>query len=1354
MSGMYGHSREAVRVKVKKCEKNVPSETRKFSVDPQITNLEVLYSLLAKAFDLKTDFGISYKVIEANGQESYLVVLSDWDLEAAFLRAHNQSIASKSEPCLNLRVDIKPFSEASEWEGNSTGGGPSIPRELVSLQQSIGAGHKYVQNKLPGLIMNQMEKTFSMVQRAFNLVEDPLLTQPIRPPLSDAEFRKLQDSVGQILAPEQLRKVIYLGGIDPSLRRVVWKHILNVYPDGMTGRERMEYMKRKSAEYFRLRDVWRSTMQRGNIVGELAYVTSMVRKDVLRTDRLHPFYAGSDDNQNIAALFNVLTTYALNHPAVSYCQGMSDIASPLLVTMGDEAQAYICFCAIMERLSCNFMLDGIAMTLKFAHLSEALQYYDPDFFAYLKHHQADDLLFCYRWLLLEMKREFAFDDALRMLEVLWSSLPPMAPKGELALYEREYEPPAPSDESVHPPPSQSPSVMLRTPRENPYTKVCALRRQSSALSLSSSCCTSTNPLANPSSRYDRYGGVGVGGRLDASRRLNLSLDENITRENIYSTKVGHVQKVHQSLDEAKIALVKQRKIVRSVGDDDNIQEGFEMAHSLDQGEDDNATDVEDSVFHSPQHQIKANSSKTNPFIDGSMESVSAPEPPAEELERPAAEVVTEFKPESTTPSTNNSSAASSVRNSPVIGRSRSLFSTSAATGKMIARQLSNQKKHFTGTAGGGSGGGTGGVGHFHDLKEKLAASRKGIFASLDKAHSIEGGGEGAPGRAGSNQVEKSKPKLVKNFNEFLNFAAMNKSRISDRLVTKKMLTNASVLTKSSFDDSDSSATSVGVGMDSMATTTALSRSSDNSSFIVDDSSASVSPIHIRREEQEQPAANEDVGTDHASITPAVHRPVELFVASAGTVAVAPVGDGSSPDDSQEYFPMTTSMTRELRMELENLDRHVFGTDFHSKQQRFYTLNSCLDLETPPESGDSMVPYSDGRRMLPLGVVAATASTTIAANVSSDVFVWENPLHQECGDDGEPVSPLSGGMITGEVTQIQQRTATTPDEHPELEYDGEIIEETTLGKKSVTPIRLVRKNGDRSVPGSARNSMILPDSSDSSDDSPLSRSPAPVKFKFHPNNPFFDAASSAIDNRPTAMLHRPVDVGDGELLEEGTEASVVTGMPSASNVASNREDIVSRQTLASPTMITSLPLEPSPLDVNFGEAGGSSAGGPLLTATTASAGTIPSSTLPSMKVAGVLPPPQEFGGGNPFLMFLCLTILLQHRDYIMKTGMDYNEMAMHFDKMVRKHNVTRVLNQARQMYAEYRRMYQQQLMASSSSSSSSAGKGSAGLSMSMMANSYHGSLGGGSVTDALARKASAPEVSSARRNTGGDLTLVT
>lgn len=79
-------------------------------------------------------------------------------------------------------------------------------------------------------------------------------------------------------------------------------------------------------------------------------------------------------------------------------------------------------------------------------------------------------------------------------------------------------------------------------------------------------------------------------------------------------------------------------------------------------------------------------------------------------------------------------------------------------------------------------------------------------------------------------------------------------------------------------------------------------------------------------------------------------------------------------------------------------------------------------------------------------------------------------------------------------------------------------------------------------------------------------------------------------------------------------------------------------------------------------------------------------LPAGAHSTRLPPPSEFGGGNPFLMFLCVTVLRQHRDFIMRNNMDYNEVAMHFDKMVRKHDVTRVLNQARLMYAAYLKLY--------------------------------------------------------------------
>lgn len=198
----------------------------------------------------------------------------------------------------------------------------------------------------------------------------------------------------------------------------------------------------------------------------MAYLANMVKKDVLRTDRMHQFYAGRDDNQNIEALFNILMTYALNHPSVSYCQGMSDIASPLLVIMNDEAQGYICFCALMRRLSSNFLLDSVTMTQKFLHLSQALNYYDPEFWQYLKDQQADDLLFCYRWLLLEMKREFPFDDALRMLEIQWSSLSYENNNSiELQLYEKKYVPHS-IDNSVEVPNKEAISTLITQRKSN------------------------------------------------------------------------------------------------------------------------------------------------------------------------------------------------------------------------------------------------------------------------------------------------------------------------------------------------------------------------------------------------------------------------------------------------------------------------------------------------------------------------------------------------------------------------------------------------------------------------------------------------------------------------------------------------------------------------------------------------------------------------------------------------------------------------------------------------------------------------------------------------------------------------
>ncbi|KAH8277669.1 hypothetical protein KR018_003296 [Drosophila ironensis] len=1102
MSGIC--PREAVRVKVKvtqppdnkgsrshshfpvspfppqKCEPTLRPEWRKFSVDPQITTLEVLYSLLAKAFDVKSDFSIKYKAFDPAGNEIYLAVRSDWDLDAAFLRIHNISIQTASEPCLMLQIDVKPFTVVRECEAEASPGrsmAPGAPasaasaassapaqasaRELISPLQTLGMSQKYVQHmqtKLGSSIMNQMEKTFSIVQKAFNLSEEHMANLPPRPPMCDGEFRLFLDALGQIQRKDELHRVIFLGGIDPSLRRVVWKHLLNVYPSGshglaLDGHQRMEFMRRKSEQYCRLRDTWKAAVKRGSVAGELAYVTSMVKKDVLRTDRLHPFYAGSDDNQNIAALFNILTTYALNHPTVSYCQGMSDIASPLLVTMNDEAQAYICFCAIMGRMRGNFMLDGIAMTQKFAHLTEALSFYDPEFWEYLKSQQADDLLFCYRWLLLELKREFPFEDALRMLEVQWSSLRygSGAAEKELQLYEKEFVPIADSSvpnsastfSSSYSATPTSPSYLLTKPRENPYTKVCALRRQSSSASLSSL----SSSLGT------------TGHALDNTKRLNHSLDDNMSR---HATAAARRQrrtssKVHQSLDETKMLAL----IEGAMESGPNAK----SAQDVSAGEDTEDDDVFDRK-ESPSFL------ETNPFKDDAQKS--------------AGPKANDAPPSSPGRAFLCSSSSSNLEEDAAERKSKVQHNNILAMSNIIAKQLATNASQVSESVKRVS---SSGGGHFKDLKEKLAATSR-IGLSFD-AEGDDDGGE-----------RKLPPKLVKNFNEFLNFATINKNRISDRFATQQpsafILAAKPVvqLTKGGL----------GGSLDE----------SDSSSVPETSWSASTAATAIQQA-PEQELSSYNLQLDLENIEP------------------DPEPDPDQDQDcDQEYYPMTTAITRELRLEAENLDRQVFGLPFTENEKRD-------DIEYEKLDKDALDLVED---------------------------LKENEIIP-CPDASE--------------LHMRRRQ------------------------------RLAAKS----------NSVQQSES--------------------HAFNPFVDESQLMDGHIPLGM--RSSSSLPEVILPVSTEPSLVEVSPLV-EIATNADD-ESAYTRSSPQRAASQ----------------NGVGGLNPT-------------------AAALPPPSEFGGGNAFLMFLCLTLLLQHRNTIIKAGMDYNEIAMHFDKMVRKHDVTRVLNQARRMYIDY------------------------------------------------------------------------
>nr|XP_002131277.1 TBC1 domain family member 25-like [Ciona intestinalis] len=428
--------KDVIHVKVKKYAGYFNPESKSFAVDPHLTTFDDLQNILIQAFSLNGPFHITYLCRDDVGENVYLSMLTDWDLDAAFM--------TSSDPFLRLKLDAEPYkdglmSKLSDWEKSES------PNNLQSsiVKHFIQPMTNSVNTILS--LQNTQRSWSNSLGFAFNKltvglgynpnIEEDEIFFPSKPPLDDVEFRTYLDENGVLVKPEDLRLRVYHGGVAPALRKVVWRMLLNIFPIHLTGKERIEYMKRKTSEYEQLRSKWQAQAD----LDRVKQLSNMVWKDVLRTDRTHPYYSGADDNPHTVALMNILTTYALTHPKVSYCQGMSDIVSPILVVMNNEAQAYICFCGAMTRIQENFSRDGLTMSTKFKHLAMLTAHYDIEFFNYLQLLGADTMFFCYRWLLLELKREFNFEDAITVLEVMWSSLPPQPPENDLSLHDEQID---------------------------------------------------------------------------------------------------------------------------------------------------------------------------------------------------------------------------------------------------------------------------------------------------------------------------------------------------------------------------------------------------------------------------------------------------------------------------------------------------------------------------------------------------------------------------------------------------------------------------------------------------------------------------------------------------------------------------------------------------------------------------------------------------------------------------------------------------------------------------------------------------------------------------------------------------
>jgi hypothetical protein len=145
----------------------------------------------------------------------------------------------------------------------------------------------------------------------------------------------------------------------------------------------------------------------------------LIEKDVVRTDRSFTFYDG-DDNANVNLLRDILLTYSFYNFDLGYCQGMSDLLSPILFVMGDESESFWCFVSLMERLGPNFNRDQNGMHSQLFAISKLVELLDSPLHNYFKQNDCLNYFFCFRWILIQFKREFEYEKTMRLWEVLWT----------------------------------------------------------------------------------------------------------------------------------------------------------------------------------------------------------------------------------------------------------------------------------------------------------------------------------------------------------------------------------------------------------------------------------------------------------------------------------------------------------------------------------------------------------------------------------------------------------------------------------------------------------------------------------------------------------------------------------------------------------------------------------------------------------------------------------------------------------------------------------------------------------------------------------------------------------------------
>ncbi|MBW0476358.1 hypothetical protein O181_016073 [Austropuccinia psidii MF-1] len=288
---------------------------------------------------------------------------------------------------------------------------------------------------------NTLGGGFEMIHATYQVPRVHSRRAPAQP-IELEEFLVWQDDSGRLMLDEvEGRRRIFQRGVAPTARKVVWPFLLGVYDWESSRKERNSKQLSFIEDYTNLKASWEADGEELRSTSAFQEEAHRIKIDCRRTDRTQPYFTvplsfdtsdendtGDDSNmpssnQHVETVEKILMTYNVWEKDLGYVQGMSDLCAPLYVVFeADEVMTFFCFVKLMDKMKSHFLRDQSGMKDELSRLQQLLLLIDPQLYRHFEMTDSLNLFFCFRWILISFKREFEFQDVLKVWEALWTDV--------------------------------------------------------------------------------------------------------------------------------------------------------------------------------------------------------------------------------------------------------------------------------------------------------------------------------------------------------------------------------------------------------------------------------------------------------------------------------------------------------------------------------------------------------------------------------------------------------------------------------------------------------------------------------------------------------------------------------------------------------------------------------------------------------------------------------------------------------------------------------------------------------------------------------------------------------------------